>query len=304
MYARELPTAELGIIDADGGQLNEYIDREPSIENANRFSVVGAIEPSSGKVASAGLVQDLGSAPDLGSNVYSVFLLEEERLQDVVRSNITELKSEVGVNETGELGVGESLSIARELLAPGAGIAGSIVGELVEPAVDLAKGALGLGEGSQVRDIAQQLAYQGATPESVNPRSEQFRSLIASRAPNLVPAEALEMDASMPAAGDDLLESSELADGTMAAQQSQDANARTPSIAAANENIGNSYGGVIQSMDDDLVLQRVGDDLVAHRAELFDDRDLSVGKSIDISYEHDGPTVSARSLARELGIER
>jgi hypothetical protein len=52
------------------------------------------------------------------------------------------------------------------------------------------------------------------------------------------------------------------------------------------------------------VLQRVGEDLVSHRAELFDDRELSVGKTMDISYEHDGPTVSARSLARELAIER
>ena len=302
MYARDLPTAELGVVESDHGQLSDLLDERDSSLRDGRFSLVGAIEPDSGRVASAGLVQDLGSSPELGSNVYSVFLLEEERLQDVVRSGITELKNGVDLNGTGELGVGESLSIARELSAPGAGLGSAIAGELIDPAVNMAKGALGLGEASQVRDIAQQLAYQGATPESVSPQSEQFRSLIASRAPNLVPAEALEMDASMPAAGDDLLESSELADGTMAGQQSEDAN-RAPSV-AANENIGNTYGGVIQSMDDELVLQRVGDDLVSHRAELFDDRELSVGKSMDISYEHDGPTVSARSLARELGIER
>ncbi len=302
MYAGDLPAAELGTIDADRDELDEYIDRQGSIESWNRFSLL--VSRDSGATARGGLVQNAGASQDLGSNVYSVFLLEEERLQDVVRSNITELKNEVGVDESGEIGIGEGLSIARELLAPGAGIGGSIAGEVVEPAVDMAKGALGLGEGSQIRDIAQQLAYQGATPESVTPRSEQFRSLIASRASNLVPAEALEMDASMPAPGDDLLESSELADGTMAAQQSQDANARTLSIAAANENIGNSYGGVIQSMDDELVLQRVGDELVTHRAELFGDRELAVGTSMDISYEHDGPTVRARSLDRELGIER
>jgi hypothetical protein len=200
MYARDLPTAELGVVESDRGQLSDLLGKRDSSLRDGRYSLVGAIEPDSGKVASAGLVQRLNSSPDLGNNVYSVFLLEEERLQDVVRSGITQLKNGVADNETGELGVGESLSIARELLAPGAGIGGAIAGELVDPAVNMAKGALGLGEASQIRDIAQQLAYQGATPESVSPQSEQFRSLIASRAPNLVPAEALEMDASMPTA--------------------------------------------------------------------------------------------------------
>ena len=114
------------------------------------------------------------------------------------------------------------------------------------------------------------------------------------------------MDASMPSPADDLLESSALADGTMAMEESLDAERGRNT--AANEGVGNSYTGVIESMDDDFVLQRVGDDLVSHRAELFDDRaadrELAIGKSLEISYEHDGPSVSTPRLARDLGLER
>ncbi len=302
---RDLPTAELGTVQPEPGRLNSLLrddDASPDdpVLSRGAFSLVGGVAPENGSVEHGGL------ALDIGGNLFAVVFLEEQRLQDVVRSEITQLRNEVGVNDVGEIGIGEGVSIARELLAPGSGLAAGALGELVDPVVGLAKGALGLGESAQIRDVAQQLAYQGVTPESFNPRGDEFRSLVASRAPNLVPPEALEMDASMPSPADDLLESSALADGTMAMEESLDAERGRNT--AANEGVGNSYTGVIESMDDDFVLQRVGDDLVSHRAELFDDRaadrELAIGKSLEISYEHDGPSVSTPRLARDLGLER
>jgi hypothetical protein len=65
--------------------------------------------------------------------------------------------------------------------------------------------------------------------------------------------------------------------------------------------------GPLEGVSDDFVTQRVDGDIVSHRADLFEnleELELSLGKPMEIAYEHDGPSVKMADLAQELGIER
>jgi hypothetical protein len=218
VYQADAPTILAGRLEqAAPGQLNELLSEESPLADRGSFDLVGELERSSGRL------QEPAAMQDIGNDQYSFLFLEDEEMQRVVKSEITQLNNSVAVNDTGELSVGDSLSIAQELLVPGSHGAANVAMEFAEPVVDMAKGALGLGAGAQIRSIAQDLTNQGVTPETFDPRSEQLRNLIATRAPNLVPPEALEMDASMASADDDRLESSSLADGALA-EESKAAN--------------------------------------------------------------------------------
>jgi hypothetical protein len=302
VYQADAPTILAGRLEqAAPGQLNELLSEESPLADRGSFDLVGELERSSGRL------QEPAAMQDIGNDQYSFLFLEDEEMQRVVKSEITQLNNSVAVNDTGELSVGDSLSIAQELLVPGSHGAANVAMEFAEPVVDMAKGALGLGEGAQIRSIAQDLTNQGVTPETFDPRSEQLRNLIATRAPNLVPPEALEMDASMASADDDRLESSSLADGALAEEFSEAMNQRPPTEVLAHENVGSRYVGPLEGVSDDFVTQRVDGDIVSHRADLFEnleELELSLGKPMEIAYEHDGPSVKMADLAQELGIER
>jgi hypothetical protein len=279
------------------GELNNVLESEEPLLGRGDFLLLGSLDPKSPQV------QDPALVGDLGNNLWVVKGLETAELEPLVQSEITKLNDEFSVDEQGGISIGDSMSIAREIVAPGSG-ASDLVLEAVEPIVDTAKGAVGLGEGAQVRSIAQDLSNQGVSPDTFDPRSDQLRSLISSRGPNLVPPEALEMDASMASADDDVLESSGLSDGSLASELSESVERRGETQLPARENVGTSYSGPVEGVTDDFVLQRVGDDLVSHRAELFDEHELSLGKPLQITYEHDGPSVKPADLSRELGIGR
>jgi hypothetical protein len=72
----------------------------------------------------------------------------------------------------------------------------------------------------------------------------------------------------------------------------------------ANENVGNRYAGPIVAVDDDRFLQQVGDDVVAHRGELFENVSVDSEQPVEISYEFDGASVRTLEPENELGLER
>ncbi len=76
-------------------------------------------------------------------------------------------------------------------------------------------------------------------------------------------------------------------------------------VTAAYEGIGNRYAGpIVGQGEDDTFVQRVGNDLISHRAEQLGDVLVDPERPVEVFYEFDGPSVRALDREQDVSLER
>jgi hypothetical protein len=323
MYALDVGGAEIGeVVPRFDTELNEILGINDSRISGKRFTL------HAGGLRSASLdtdVMDQSEAPRMlepliepslrsqdSMGMWTVVLLDEYALEDVVRSKISQLRASVADEQ---MSVEPTMAVAQEVLAPGAGVAGHVVSAMAAPVTEIASNALGMGEGAQVRAVARELAMDGVTPSNFAASNDLVLQSIASKASGLVPAEAITPEAPTMHEGDSVVGSASLADGSAASDYLLAMDRRAKEEAreaaephAASEAYGAMYRGPILHKSGGLLYQHTASGVVTHRQELFDDQvdravvlELELGEPYEISYDDDGPSIRL-SPEREHGL--